>query len=110
MKQLILKVGMAGLGVAALSALPFIAQAQAKQCSGTMVWGYGIHHTKAIARNKARRAWRGNTQASLGSSWSLYILARNKTSGCRKWHKDMSKWNCFAKGKPCRNGPGKLSP
>jgi len=109
MKHALLKVFSAGLGVFALTFLPFIVHAQAKQCSGKMIWGYGIYHSKTIARNKAKKSWRSNAKTSLGTTWSFYSLANQKSSGCRKWHKDHSKWNCFVKGKPCRNGPGKLS-
>ncbi len=109
MKNTISKVTLTSAIILSLSPFILASQAVAKQCKNQMVWGYGIHHSKQAARALAHKSWRSQVKASYGASWSFYILAKQKTSKCRKWSKDPSKWNCVKKGKPCRNGPGGIS-
>ena len=109
MKSLISKVTIISALILSLSSFAISSQALAKQCKNQMVWGYGIHHSKQTARALAHKSWRSQVKASYGASWSFYILAKQKTSKCRKWSKDQSKWHCVRKGKPCRNGPGSIT-
>ena len=109
MKSTISKVTVISAFILSLSPFIIASPALAKQCKNQMVWGYGIYQSKQTALALAHKSWRSKVKASYGASWSFYILAKNKSTKCRKWFKDPSKWHCVKKGKPCRNGPGGIT-
>jgi hypothetical protein len=52
---------------------------------------------------KARAAWRYEVQQHEGVSWTLWRLAKFKTTKCSKAGTGGS-WTCVARARPCKTG------
>ena len=52
---------------------------------------------------KARAAWRYEVQQHEGVSWTLWRLAKFKTTKCSKAGSG-GNWSCVARARPCKTG------
>jgi hypothetical protein len=52
---------------------------------------------------KARAAWRYEVQQHEGVSWTLWRLAKFKTTKCSKAGSS-GKWTCVSRARPCKTG------
>ena len=54
--------------------------------------------TRMAARTQARKSWSLKVKNDLGLAWSVWNIAKNKSTNCQK---SGQRWICTAKAKPC---------
>lgn len=81
-------------GVAPASALVCKQHSHTASASGTF---------EGLTAVKARAAWRNEVRQHEGISWTLWRLAKFKTTKCAKAG-TKGDWNCVARARPCKTG------
>lgn len=90
------------LFAAALFATAFVVQSQsafAYECKSFRTMTSASANMKFRAANKARADWRDYTRQRFGLPWSVWDIAKDKNTICRK---ASGGWTCHAVGKACK--------
>jgi hypothetical protein len=97
---------LAALSVAGLAMITHAAPADARVVCRTMVWGYGTHANKNIAKVQALGAWNTKVKSQHGAGFANYASAKSKSQSCRSRNPVGSSFECVVKGRPCMKSVG----
>ena len=89
------------VGIAAVGTVTAPGTAQAYACKAQATTGSGFRKNKMMARLASRRNWTGNTKSRYGLAWSVYKIAKSKSTNCTYGHKS-KKWRCQTAARPCK--------
>lgn len=90
----------AAFGLVAMAGVAPASALVCKQHSHTASSSGGYEGLTAV---KARAAWRNEVRQHEGISWTLWRLAKFKTTKCSKAGTS-GNWTCVARARPCKTG------
>src|SRR5262245_27124947 len=97
---------LAVLSATSLAVIALAASADARVVCKAMVWGYGTHANKNIAKLQALGAWNTNVKSQHGAGFANYASAKSKSQSCRAKNPLGSSFECVVKGRPCMKSAG----
>jgi hypothetical protein len=82
------------------AAVPLTAgKAEAYACLSQYAQGVGTAKRQLLAKSKARSKWTSSVKGYLGLPWSVWNIAKSKSTSCTKVG---SNYKCVARAKPCK--------